>query len=48
LESNTVSVRSRSRGDLGSLPFEAFQTQLLQEIKSHGQKEITIAEAAKC
>jgi len=47
LESNTVSVRSRSRGDLGSLPFEAFQTQLLQEIKSHGQKEITIAEPAK-
>lgn len=32
-ETNSVSVRSRSGGDLGQMPFEALLEKLLREIK---------------
>lgn len=47
LESNTISIRSRSRGDLGSLPFEAFSERLLREIHSHGQQEVQVAQVVE-
>lgn len=45
LEANAVSVRSRSRGDLGSLSFEVFKQQLLAEIHSHGREELSVPQA---
>ncbi len=41
-ESGSVAVRSRSRGDLGALPFDTFQDKLLKEIHSHGQHEVEV------
>lgn len=42
LESRQIAVRSRSRGDLGSIGFESFAELLHQEIKSHGTQEVTL------
>lgn len=44
---NSISLRSRSRGDLGSLSFETFKERLLMEIHSHGQREIEVPEQVK-
>jgi len=46
LETDSVSVRSRNRGDLGSLPFSSFQDGILKEIHSHGQIEIDVPKTA--
>ncbi len=46
MESQEVAIRSRSRGDLGALPFENFMEQIHREIMSHGKKEIEIKETA--
>jgi threonyl-tRNA synthetase len=40
LETGQVAVRSRSRGDLGAIPFETFAQQLAEEIASNGRTEI--------
>jgi threonyl-tRNA synthetase len=45
LESKAISVRSRSRGDLGSLSPEELLKALQQEISSHGQTEVVIPQA---
>jgi threonyl-tRNA synthetase len=47
IDAGAVSVRSRARGDLGSLPFEAFKDKLLREIHSHGQEEIEVPQTVE-
>ncbi len=42
IENQTVSVRSRNRGDLGALSFDEFKNKLLLEIHSHGQQIIEV------
>ncbi|MGE0200328.1 MAG: threonine--tRNA ligase [Candidatus Melainabacteria bacterium] len=41
-ESGQVAVRSRFGGDLGSMPFEAFEEALLQEIRTHGKETVQV------
>jgi threonyl-tRNA synthetase len=41
IETSTVSVRDRSRGDIGAMPFEVFQNDLLKEIHSYGKLQVS-------
>jgi threonyl-tRNA synthetase len=43
-QAGTVSVRCRSRGDLGALPIEAFIEQARQEVGSAGETTVTVAD----
>lgn len=43
VEAKTVAVRSRSRGDLGTVSFEDFSEQLQREIRTYGKQEVTVA-----
>ncbi len=47
IESQQVAIRSRSRGDLGTLPFDNFTEQLHREIVSHGTKEVEVMGATE-
>ncbi len=47
MESGQVAVRSRSRGDLGTLPFSDFMQQLQAEIASHGKQEVQVEKTEK-
>lgn len=42
LEANEVAVRSRTQGDLGTLPIGEFVTQLKAEIESKGQQSVNV------
>jgi threonyl-tRNA synthetase len=46
IQSGDVAVRSRSRGDLGTLPFDEFLSKLQTEIETRGQTEIQVPQTA--
>ncbi|HEY9687812.1 MAG TPA: threonine--tRNA ligase [Coleofasciculaceae cyanobacterium] len=46
LENKVVSVRERVKGDLGAVSLEAFQEQLLREVRTCGKAPITLPEKA--
>ena len=38
----TVSVRERSKGDLGAMPLERFVEQAKREVESHGREMVKV------
>src|SRR5690606_28698993 len=41
-DAGTVSIRGRSRGDLGALSLEAFIAQAQREVTTHGAEPVTV------
>jgi threonyl-tRNA synthetase len=44
LQANEVAVRHRHRGDLGAVSFDIFKEQLMAEIASRGETQVTLPE----
>ncbi len=44
IEKNEVAVRSRSKGDLGTISVAGFVDALKEEIASHGEKVVALPE----
>jgi threonyl-tRNA synthetase len=45
-EAGTVSVRERSRGDLGAMPLQAFVSQAKAEVSSFGRQTVAVSNGA--